>query len=149
MTNHRAKQTTAMTRNGSLSQENKSRQEKMINIGGRPAIVPNSPKSAAGRTYSIQLGLAFAAIYIVWGSTYLAIRYAVETIPPLVTAGIRHSVAGLILLAWAWARGFRPKREHWISGFALGRFVLSDWARLASLGRTAHRIGSGCTADRN
>jgi hypothetical protein len=31
----------------------------------------------------------FAAIYLVWGSTYLAIRYAVETIPPLVTAGIR------------------------------------------------------------
>ena len=49
-----------------------------------------------------------------------AIRYAVETIPPLVTAGIRHTIAGAIMLAWAWARGFRPRREHWIAGFVLG-----------------------------
>jgi drug/metabolite transporter (DMT)-like permease len=64
--------------------------------------------------------LAFFAIYVVWGTTYLAIRFAVETIPPLVTAGIRHTVAGLILLAIAWSRGFRPRREHWIAGSALG-----------------------------
>ncbi len=83
-------------------------------------IMPSPQKSAARRAYSIQLALAFAAIYLVWGSTYLAIRYAVETIPPLVTAGIRHSIAGTILLAWAWARGFRPTRAHWIAGFVLG-----------------------------
>jgi drug/metabolite transporter (DMT)-like permease len=98
------------------------RSGKMINIGGRPVLVPNSrqPATGHGRAYSIQLALAFAAIYLIWGSTYLAIRYAVETIPPLVTAGIRHSVAGGILLAWAWARGFRPTRAHWISGFVVG-----------------------------
>jgi drug/metabolite transporter (DMT)-like permease len=45
--------------------------------------------------------LAFFAIYIIWGSTYLAIRHAVETIPPLMTAGIRHLIAGLIIYAWA------------------------------------------------
>jgi drug/metabolite transporter (DMT)-like permease len=72
------------------------------------------------RTEAIKLGLAFAAIYLVWGSTYLAIRYAVETIPPLVTAGIRHSIAGLILLAVAYARGFRPKLEHWKSAMIVG-----------------------------
>jgi drug/metabolite transporter (DMT)-like permease len=96
------------------------RDGKIVNIGGRPVLVPNSPKLASRRAYSIQLALAFAAIYLVWGSTYLAIRYAVETIPPLVTAGIRHSIAGTVLLAWAWARGFRPTRAHWISGFILG-----------------------------
>jgi hypothetical protein len=69
---------------------------------------------------SIKLALAFAAIYLVWGSTYLAIRYAVETIPPLVTAGIRHTIAGGILMAWAWARGYRPRREHWVAGMVLG-----------------------------
>ena len=94
--------------------------EKMVNIGGRPVIVPSSQKSATRRAQSIQLALAFAAIYLVWGSTYLAIRYAVETIPPLVTAGIRHSIAGTILFAWAWARGFRPTRAHWISGIVVG-----------------------------
>ena len=83
-------------------------------------VVPGSSQPTRSRAHSIQLALAFAAIYLVWGSTYLAIRYAVETIPPLVTAGIRHSVAGGILLAWAWARGFRPTRAHWISGSIVG-----------------------------
>ena len=85
-------------------------------------IVPQPRSSPNGheRGETIKLALAFAAIYLVWGSTYLAIRYAVETIPPLVTAGIRHSVAGTIMLGWAWARGFRPKREHWISGLVVG-----------------------------
>ena len=86
-------------------------------------IVPtsNSPRSGSShRDDSIKLALAFAAIYLVWGSTYLAIRYAVETIPPLVTAGIRHTIAGGILFAWAYARGFRPKREHWIAGAIVG-----------------------------
>lgn len=97
----------------------------MINMGGRSAIVPKKNPSATtdhGRTDAIKLALAFAAIYIVWGSTYLAIRYAVETIPPLVAAAVRHTTAGGILLAWAWSRGFRPKREHWVSGFVLGAF---------------------------
>ena len=51
---------------------------------------------------------AFLAIWIVWGSTYLAIRYAVVTIPPLYTAGTRHLTAGLILLAWCAWKKLRP-----------------------------------------
>ena len=93
---------------------------KMVNIGGRPVIVPKSNPAARQRRESIKVALAFIAIYIVWGSTYLAIRYAVETIPPLVTAGIRHTMAGGILLAWACARGYRPRREHWAAGIVLG-----------------------------
>jgi drug/metabolite transporter (DMT)-like permease len=114
MINHQSTQIMAMIRSGRLPNE------KMINIGGRPVLVPSPQKSATSRAYSMQLALAFAAIYLVWGSTYLAIRYAVETIPPLVTAGIRHSIAGTILFAWAWARGFRPTRAHWISGIVVG-----------------------------
>ncbi len=98
------------------------RSGKLRNIGGRPVVVPNSDTHRRTRQQSdsIMMALAFAAIYLVWGSTYLAIRYAVETIPPLVTAGIRHTVAGGILLAWAVARGYRPKREHWAAGFIVG-----------------------------
>ena len=133
MPSHEAAQMMALIRSGNI-----------VNIGGRPVLVTNSSKLASRRTYSIQLALAFAAIYLVWGSTYLAIRYAVETIPPLVTAGIRHSIAGTVLLAWAWARGFRPTRAHWISGFVLGalfflighgtlhwaeQYVGQDWRR--------------------
>jgi len=81
-----------------------------------------NPDLTAARTERSRLamGLAFFAIYFVWGTTYLAIRYAVETIPPLVTAGIRHTAAGLILLAMAWSRGFRPRRAHWGAGMILG-----------------------------
>jgi len=98
------------------------RSGKLRNIGGRPVVVRNSDTHRRTRQQSdsIMMALAFAAIYLVWGSTYLAIRYAVETIPPLVTAGVRHTVAGAILLAWAVARGYRPKREHWAAGFIVG-----------------------------
>src|ERR1700726_4538522 len=111
MVNHQAAQIMALIRNGQIK-----------NIGGRPVLLPTPRKSASDRqrTYSIQLALAFAAIYLVWGSTYLAIRYAVETIPPLVTAGIRHSIAGLVLLTWACLRGYRPRREHWFAGMIIG-----------------------------
>jgi drug/metabolite transporter (DMT)-like permease len=107
-------------------------------------LVPNSSKLTRGRVYSIQLALAFAAIYLVWGSTYLAIRYAVETIPPLVTAGIRHATAGTILLAWAWARGFRPTRAHWLSGFVLGAlfFLIGH----GTLHWAEQYVGSGLSA---
>ena len=85
-------------------------------------IVSNSTTLSArsARSESIKIALAFAAIYLVWGSTYLAIRYAVETIPPLVTAGIRHTIAGGVLLGWACLRGYRPRREHWVAGLVLG-----------------------------
>jgi len=51
---------------------------------------------------------SFFSIWIIWGSTYLAIRYAVETIPPLYTAGLRHLVAGTILLLWCVLKGLKP-----------------------------------------
>src|SRR5260370_646772 len=98
------------------------RSGKMIHIGGRPVIVPepSKPANPHERSHALKLALAFVAIYVIWGSTYLAIRYAVETIPPLVTAGIRHSIAGGIMLTWAWWRGFRPTRQQWVADFALG-----------------------------
>src|SRR6185369_9491278 len=63
--------------------------------------------------------LAFACIYIIWGSTYLAIRYAVETIPPLFVASFRHLIAGALLFAWCWRRGLRPVRQQWRASFVL------------------------------
>lgn len=77
------------------------------------------PIASPGR---VALLLAFFAIYVVWGSTYLAIRYAVETIPPLIVAGVRHSVAGLVLLAWAYVRGYRPTLREWRASVVLGIF---------------------------
>ena len=64
--------------------------------------------------------LAFASIYIIWGSTYLAIRYALETIPPLFVASFRHLIAGALLFAWCWHRGLRPVRKQWLASIVLG-----------------------------
>ena len=105
-----------------LARSREPKNTKLMNIGGRPVIVSQSttPSIRRPRGESLKLALAFAAIYLVWGSTYLAIRYAVETIPPLVAAGIRHTIAGGVLLAWACVRGYRPRREHWSAGIVLG-----------------------------
>ncbi len=65
---------------------------------------------------------AFAALYLIWGSTYLAIRYAVETIPPLYTAGLRHLAAGLILLGWCVARRLRPTWAQVRASVVIGFF---------------------------
>ncbi len=145
MMNHQASQILAVIRSRRPASK-KLPNEKMVNIGGRPVLVSNPYQPATGpkRAYAIKLALAFAATYLVWGSTYLAIRYAVETIPPLVTAGVRHSIAGTILFAWAWARGFRPTRAHWISGFVLGAlfFLIGH----GSLHWAEQYVGSGLAA---
>src|ERR1700756_149107 len=65
---------------------------------------------------------AFFSIYFIWGSTYLGIRYAVETIPPLYTAGFRHLVAGTILLTWALAKGLRPTAKQIRASVVIGVF---------------------------
>src|SRR5437762_7207842 len=63
---------------------------------------------------------AFLSIYLIWGSTYLAIRYAVETIPPLYTAGLRHLTAGAILLLWCILKGFRPTAAQIRASMVIG-----------------------------
>jgi drug/metabolite transporter (DMT)-like permease len=72
-----------------------------------------------------QIIAAFASIYLVWGSTYLAIRYAIETIPPFTMGGIRFLVSGAMLYAWARYRGApKPTRLHWRNAVIAGGFLL-------------------------
>lgn len=72
-----------------------------------------------------QVILAFAAVYIIWGSTYLAIRYAVETIPPFLMGGARFLLAGTFLYAWLRLRGTpAPKRSHWKGASVVGFLML-------------------------
>ena len=67
----------------------------------------------------------FAAVYILWGSTYLAIRFAVESFPPFIMAGTRHLTAGLLLFAFLRARGVAlPDRRHWKSAAIIGALLL-------------------------
>jgi len=65
-------------------------------------------RAIANRANRSLVLFSFFSIWIIWGSTYLAIRYAVETIPPLYTAGLRHLVAGTILLLWCVLKGLKP-----------------------------------------
>ncbi|MEZ0310388.1 MAG: EamA family transporter [Myxococcota bacterium] len=73
----------------------------------------------------VSLLLGYAAVYIVWGSTYLALRYVVEALPPLVAAGARFLVAGAILYAFMRLRGTpAPNRRQWLIALMLGAFLL-------------------------
>lgn len=68
---------------------------------------------------------ALAAVYLVWGSTYLAIRFAVETLPPFLMAGVRFTVAGALLYGWRRARGHaRPTGPQWRAAIVVGALML-------------------------
>ncbi len=68
---------------------------------------------------------AFAAVYLIWGSTYLAIRYTIETLPPLFTAGLRFFLAGIILYVMCMInKEPPPQKAHWKSAFIIGGFLL-------------------------
>jgi drug/metabolite transporter (DMT)-like permease len=78
------------------------------------------------RAMRARLLAAFAAVYTIWGSTYLAIRFAVETLPPLLMAGVRFVIAGGILLLWSRLRegSGGPTRRDWITGLFSGALLL-------------------------
>jgi drug/metabolite transporter (DMT)-like permease len=70
--------------------------------------------------------LAFAAIYLIWGSTYLAIRVAVETLPPFTMAGARFVVAGLLLYGWLAGLGrARATSRQWLENAVIGALLLA------------------------
>jgi drug/metabolite transporter (DMT)-like permease len=69
--------------------------------------------------------LALLSLYIIWGSTYLAILFAVETIPPFISAGIRFLISGAILFLWRWlAHDPMPTRIQWRSAAIVGTLLL-------------------------
>jgi drug/metabolite transporter (DMT)-like permease len=77
------------------------------------------------RASRAQIIAAFASIYIIWGSTYLAIRYAIETIPPFIMGGVRFLISGALLYIWARYRGApKPTKLHWRNAIIAGGFLL-------------------------
>jgi drug/metabolite transporter (DMT)-like permease len=80
--------------------------------------VADAPAAGAPRAPDL---LALAALYLIWGSTYFAIRIALEGLPPFVLAGTRFILAGLVLLALSRLRGAPwPTRAQWRAGAAVG-----------------------------
>src|SRR5271156_1779496 len=83
--------------------------------------VIETPASAAPKTFDIRVLLAFVAIYVLWGTSFLAIRIAVEEVPPLFAAGTRFFVAGVLLYAFMRFRGQpRPTSAQWRSLAIIG-----------------------------
>ncbi len=92
-----------------------------------------------------QVALAFVAVYFIWGSTYLGIHFAVETIPPFSMAGSRALIAGALLYIWARGRGAaRPETIHWREAAIVGGFLLLGGNGLVSWAE--QYLPSGVTA---
>jgi drug/metabolite transporter (DMT)-like permease len=84
-------------------------------VGGLPA----SPSTS-------RLVLGFGAVYLIWGSTYLAIRIAIESLPPFTMAAARFLTAGAVLYPWArwYGKAPAPTAEHWRNTALLGALLL-------------------------
>jgi drug/metabolite transporter (DMT)-like permease len=73
-----------------------------------------------------QLVLAFAAVYVIWGSTYLAIQFAIKTLPPLLMAGVRFLLAGAVLYLFMRVRGQRaPTARQWRTTAVIGALLVT------------------------
>ncbi len=89
-----------------------------------------------------QLVLAFLCIYIVWGSTYLAMKFAVDTIPPFLMGATRFLIAGGLLVAWSAFRGrAHTTKAAWQSAAIVGGLLLF-WGN-GSVAWAAQRVPSG------
>ena len=97
----------------------------------RPNHLPGGPRGSGAPQARVWLQvLAFAAIYLIWGSTYLGIRIAVKTLPPFLMAAARFLLAGSVLYTFLRARGVeRPRR--------------AEWGRAALAGFLMHALGNG------
>ncbi|HET9133828.1 MAG TPA: EamA family transporter [Gemmatimonadales bacterium] len=88
---------------------------------------------------------AFLALYWIWGSTYLGIKVAVETLPPVLLAGVRFVVAGACILAWSRLRGTPwPRGREWYGAVGVG--ILMVVLNNAAVVWIEQRIASGTVA---
>ncbi|MEM7051994.1 MAG: EamA family transporter [Acidobacteriota bacterium] len=79
----------------------------------------------AQRAFRLKMILSFTAVYLIWGSTYLAIRFAIETLPTFTMASVRFVIAGLVLYGWARWRGAKaPTGRQWRHAAIIGGLLL-------------------------
>lgn len=106
-----------------------------------------APKAATAAKPAL-VWAALLTVYVLWGSTYLGIRLAVETIPPFLMGGVRFVIAGLVLLAWrlpiASRDGRAPTAPQWRRALAIGFLLLVGGNGLVAYAETS--VPSGITA---
>src|SRR6185503_13181471 len=102
--------------------------------------------TAATRGAPIWIGML--VLYLVWGSTYLGIAIAVETIPPFLMAAVRFGLAGAVLMGWSLARArgsfIAPSRREWRDSIIVGALLLGGGMGMVAYGEQT--IPSGITA---
>jgi drug/metabolite transporter (DMT)-like permease len=82
-------------------------------------------KASSNHTSKGLIIAAFAAVYIIWGSTYLGIKFAIETLPPFLMSGLRFLIAGLILYVYCFITKVpNPKSIHWKNSLILGALMI-------------------------
>ena len=80
------------------------------------------------------IGLALFAVYVIWGSTYLALRYLVEDFPAFIGNGIRFVIAGFALYAFLRRRGSpAPSRREWWSAAQIGALLMMGGVGVVAL----------------
>jgi drug/metabolite transporter (DMT)-like permease len=106
------------------------------------------PTSPATDKPGAPIWVGLLILYVVWGSTYLGIAVAVDTIPPFLMAGVRFLIAGLVLLAWSVARGGRdfrpPTLRQWRDSSIVGAMLLGGGMGMVAFGQQS--VPSGITA---
>src|ERR1700719_780699 len=106
---------------------------------------PLTPLKSSRAETARWVPLAFAAVYILWGSTYIGIRIAIESFPPLAMAAIRHSLVGLILYPILRIKtGIRPTAANWWTGAVMGVALLC--VSNGGLSWAEQRVPSGIAA---
>lgn len=89
---------------------------------------------------------AFAAIYLIWGSSYIGIHFAIQTLPPFLMTALRFISAGVIVVGWALARGAAlPTRAHWRSAAVVG-FILFVVNNASIVWAEGHGVPTGIVA---
>ncbi len=96
----------------------------------------------------MKLAIALATVYVVWGSTYLAIAVADRTLPPLLMLAVRFGIAGAILYGWSAWRGdvarTKPGRREWTAAAIVGALLL--FVETGAVAWAEQRVASGLTA---
>jgi drug/metabolite transporter (DMT)-like permease len=87
----------------------------------RDTFASRGPIALTESTPRWQVILGFATVYLLWGSTYLGIRFAIESIPPFLMGGSRFLISGFLLYVWARLRGApKPTLQHWKVAAVIG-----------------------------
>ncbi len=112
-----------------------------------PTVDATSQRDASGDARRPPIWIGLAILYVVWGSTYLGIAIAVDTIPPFLMAATRFLIAGLVLLAWSFGRGGSlalPTAREWRDSAIVGALLLGGGMGMVAYGELT--VPSGITA---